>query len=70
MGSGSTLAAAEAMGLFAIGAERFADYFEASKQVIPALTALKIPLEHWATDTTEALSSLAHSQIPLRLAVE
>lgn len=47
MGSGSTLAAAEALGLFAIGVERFADYFDASKRVIPDLAALEIPLEHW-----------------------
>lgn len=44
MGSGSTLAAAEALGLCAIGVERMADYFEASRHVIPALAAIQSPL--------------------------
>jgi len=46
MGSGSTVAAAEAMGLSAIGVERFADYFEASRAAIPALAALPASVEH------------------------
>jgi len=47
MGSGSTLAAAQAMRLWAIGVERLASHFEASKHVVPALAALEVPLNHW-----------------------
>lgn len=37
MGSGSTIAAAEAMGLKAVGVEKYADYFEMAKEAIPKL---------------------------------
>lgn len=40
MGSGSTIAAAEAVGLQAIGAERYLDYFNMATDVIPKLAAL------------------------------
>lgn len=40
-GSGSTIAAAEAMGLSAIGLERYPDYFLMAVDAIPELTALK-----------------------------
>lgn len=43
MGSGSTVAAAEAMRLPCIGVERFADYYESSKGVIPQLAHLPVP---------------------------
>jgi site-specific DNA-methyltransferase (adenine-specific) len=39
-GSGSTVAAAEALGLTAIGVERYADYFEMSKAAIPKLATI------------------------------
>lgn len=42
MGSGSTVAAALAVGLNCIGIERHADYFELSRKAIPQLAALKI----------------------------
>jgi site-specific DNA-methyltransferase (adenine-specific) len=42
MGSGSTIAAAEAIGYAAIGVERRAEYFEMSQTAIPQLAALKI----------------------------
>jgi DNA modification methylase len=38
---GSTIAAAKAVGLSAIGAERHLDYFEMSVEAIPRLAALK-----------------------------
>ncbi len=44
MGSGSTVAAAEAMGLQCVGVERHAEYFEAGADVIPRLAALGVPL--------------------------
>jgi site-specific DNA-methyltransferase (adenine-specific) len=40
-GSGSTIAAAEAVGLSAIGAERYLDYYKMSVEAIPRLAALK-----------------------------
>ena len=43
-GSGSTVAAAEAVGLCAIGVERHIDYFEMSKAVAPKLAGLESPL--------------------------
>jgi site-specific DNA-methyltransferase (adenine-specific) len=42
MGSGSTVAAAEAMGISAIGVERYLEYYEMSKTAIPQLAALNI----------------------------
>ncbi len=44
MGSGSTVAAAEAMGLHCVGVERHAVYFEAGADVIPRLAALGVAL--------------------------
>ncbi len=45
MGSGSTVAAAEAQGLACIGIERFRDYFEVSQQAIPRLADLRLEAE-------------------------
>jgi site-specific DNA-methyltransferase (adenine-specific) len=42
MGSGSTIAAAEALGLSCVGVERYADYFEMSKSAIPKLAGLAV----------------------------
>jgi site-specific DNA-methyltransferase (adenine-specific) len=42
LGSGSTIAAAEALGLAGFGVERFQDYFEMAKAAIPRLKALKV----------------------------
>ena len=42
MGSGSTIAAAEAVGYRSIGIERYKDYFEASKIAIPQLATIQI----------------------------
>jgi site-specific DNA-methyltransferase (adenine-specific) len=44
MGSGSTVAAAEAMGLHCVGVERYAEYFGAGPDVIPRLAALGVAL--------------------------
>ncbi len=40
MGSGSTVAAAEARRLPCIGVERFADYFALARKAVPQLAAL------------------------------
>lgn len=40
MGSGSTVAAAEAQGLTCVGVERYADYFELSQKAVPQLARL------------------------------
>jgi site-specific DNA-methyltransferase (adenine-specific) len=41
MGSGSTIAAAEALGLHAVGVERYADYYEMSQKAIPKLSKVQ-----------------------------
>jgi site-specific DNA-methyltransferase (adenine-specific) len=43
MGSGSTVAAAVALGLQAVGVERFADYFDMACKAVPALAAVRTP---------------------------
>jgi len=43
MGSGSTVAAAEAVGLSAIGVERYADYFDMAVKSVPKLLSVKPP---------------------------
>lgn len=40
MGAGSTIAAAEAMGICAIGIERYRDYFDMARDAIPRLAAI------------------------------
>lgn len=45
MGSGSTIAAAEAKGLISIGAERYLDYYEMSRKAIPLLAKLSFSIE-------------------------
>ncbi len=45
MGSGSTVAAAEAMGLPCIGVERYSDYYEMGKQAIPRLASLVLDVD-------------------------
>lgn len=42
MGSGSTVAAAEAVGARCVGVERFADYSEMSEAAIPQLAAIPV----------------------------
>ena len=45
MGSGSTIAAAEAVGLDSLGVERHSDYYEMSKQAVPQLAGLVLDVE-------------------------
>ena len=44
-GSGSTLAAAEAMGYRCVGIEKRAEYFELAKKAIPRLAGLSVGLQ-------------------------
>ncbi|URR36695.1 site-specific DNA-methyltransferase [Thermosynechococcus sp. HN-54] len=43
MGSGSTIAAAEALGYCAIGIEKYQEYYAMSLQAIPALSSVNVP---------------------------
>ena len=43
-GSGSTIAAAEALGLASIGVERHRDFYKVARDVIPRLKGLEIPI--------------------------
>src|SRR2546430_2436337 len=45
MGSGSTIAAAEAVGVASVGVERYADYYRMSREAIPKLAAIQLPKE-------------------------
>ncbi len=45
MGSGSTIAACEAVGLTSIGAERYVDYYDLSLKAIPALAKLQVDID-------------------------
>lgn len=56
MGSGSTIAAAEAMGLQSIGVERYADYFELGRAAIPRLAAIQ-------TETEQAIQATLWQEI-------
>lgn len=57
MGAGSTVAAAEAQGLSCIGIERFADYFELSKQAVPKLASLTFESETTQLNLFDLLDS-------------
>jgi len=45
MGSGSTVAAAEAVGVRCIGVERHPEYYESALAAIPMMSALKVGTE-------------------------
>jgi len=49
MGSGSTVAAAEAVGVSAVGVERFADYYHMAVRAVPKLAAI-LPDEPHSAD--------------------
>jgi site-specific DNA-methyltransferase (adenine-specific) len=48
-GSGSTIAAVEAVGLCGVGVERFRDYFELARRAVPRLKAIEVPKVDRAT---------------------
>lgn len=69
MGSGSTVAAAAAVGVQCIGVERYAEYYEMSRMVIPKLAALEIqfalktPTEN--NDLKASTEKIEHQQLSL-----
>lgn len=64
MGSGSTVAAAEAVGVNCVGVERYVDYYQLSRTAIPALSALKVsavvkdPSEYCVDDDEDSADAL------------
>jgi site-specific DNA-methyltransferase (adenine-specific) len=58
MGSGSTIAAVEAVGLSGIGIERHRDYFDMARQAIPRLQAVEVPKVDQATGAEHGQKSL------------
>ena len=57
MGSGSTVAAAEAVGLECVGVERYSDYYEMSKQAIPRLADLAFDVNERQLSMLDLLNS-------------
>ena len=58
MGSGSTIAAAEAIGYDATGLELDAQYFRLAEKSIPRLTALPSPSPLWGEGRGEVLPAI------------
>jgi len=56
LGSGSTVAAAEAQGLNCIGAERYQDYFDMASEAIPLLA--RTDVRNFAAKEAELESQL------------
>jgi site-specific DNA-methyltransferase (adenine-specific) len=67
MGSGSTIAAAEAIGVQAVGVERHAAYYQLARKTIPKLAALRLPVSVVSPiqrmDSSDELSLFSVAQI-------
>jgi len=63
MGSGSTVAAAEAVGVSCIGIERYPEYYEMSCLAIPKLAALDISSQK--SDLKKPIEEIEHQQLTL-----
>ncbi len=63
MGAGSTVAAAEAVGVCCIGVDRYLEYYEMSRTAVPKLADLKMPAEK--TDVKNQTESLTGKQLTL-----
>ncbi|MFB2972116.1 site-specific DNA-methyltransferase [Aerosakkonema sp. BLCC-F183] len=63
MGSGSTVAAAEAVGVSCIGIERYPEYYEMSCLAIPKLAALDI--SNQKNDLKKPIEEIEHQQLTL-----
>jgi site-specific DNA-methyltransferase (adenine-specific) len=55
MGSGSTVAAAEAVGVCCVGVERYQDYYDMAKRAIPRLASSKIDQKQKKTSPQDNL---------------
>jgi site-specific DNA-methyltransferase (adenine-specific) len=55
MGSGSTIAAAEAVGVVGVGVERHRDYYDMAKTAIPRLKRIEIPEVDFSVGAQKAL---------------
>lgn len=66
MGSGSTVAAAEAVGVRCVGVERYADYYEMSRQAIPALAALSLAEKRYKSPKKRKGKAYQPSLVPLK----
>ncbi|NET58961.1 MAG: site-specific DNA-methyltransferase [Symploca sp. SIO2E6] len=69
MGSGSTVAAAEAIGMCCIGIERYAEYYEMSRMAIPKLAVLNVssdlPKLNRTTDVKVLTENMEQQQLTL-----
>jgi site-specific DNA-methyltransferase (adenine-specific) len=65
MGSGSTIAAAEALGYGSLGVERFADYFDLSVQAIPKLKNLSLKTQYRKRNAVASVMLSAAKQLDL-----
>lgn len=63
MGSGSTVAAAEAVGVCCIGIERYPEYYEMSRLAIPKLAALDI--SNQKNDLKKPIEEIEYQQLTL-----
>ena len=63
MGSGSTVAAAEAVGVSCIGIERYPEYYEMSRLAIPKLAALDI--SNQKNDLKKPIEEIEYQQLTL-----
>lgn len=68
MGSGSTVAAAEAVGVRCVGVERHPEYYEMARAAVPKLAALDLggASDEEQTEPEEQLRLLMESRVPYR----
>lgn len=64
MGSGSTLAAAKAIGYQCIGVERHPDYFRLAKDAIPALSAISLKADEGPSRAADIAPKMRSQNLP------
>ena len=73
MGSGSTIAAAEALGLSSIGVERYVSYYAMSRMAVPRLSMLKVQLEKAqldVVDQNDAIDAIDEGQLDAGIRID